>query len=121
MAEDNVQILADKLKALGDPLRLRILNLLPNTSECDYGNNVSQLAQKLDVPQPTISHHLRILRSAGIVRNRRMCRDVYYWIEGDASELVVDLLGRVFSELPKPAPKAADPASERTAETVVEV
>lgn len=73
--------LARQLWALGDETRLRLLRLLPAQEQCDRGNNVSALAEKLGLSQPTVSHHLRILRQAGIVTNRKMCRDVYYWIE----------------------------------------
>jgi ArsR family transcriptional regulator, arsenate/arsenite/antimonite-responsive transcriptional repressor len=67
-------------KALGDPLRLRILNLLPLKDRCKDVYNVSELARTLGVSQPTISHHLQILRRAQIVQSRRMCHDIYYWI-----------------------------------------
>ncbi|MEM7674106.1 MAG: metalloregulator ArsR/SmtB family transcription factor [Verrucomicrobiota bacterium] len=67
------------LKALADPVRLRILALLPDEANCEHGNNVSQLAMKLDMPQPSISHHLKILRSAEFVDYQKMCRDVFYW------------------------------------------
>lgn len=75
--------ISEFFKALGDPLRLRILQMLPDR-ECDCAvRNVSELAQALGVPQPTVSHHLRTLKHAGIVRCRKMCRDAYYWIDRD--------------------------------------
>ena len=40
---------------------------------------MSHLAAKLNIPQPTVSHHLKILRSADFVDYRKMCRDVFYW------------------------------------------
>ena len=67
--------------AIGDQVRLDLLKLLPASADCKHENNVSQLAEKLGITQPTVSHHLRILRQAGLVKNRRMCRDVYYWID----------------------------------------
>lgn len=80
--------LAKQLWALGDIVRLKILQRLPRSANCEHGNNVSQLAVKLGMPQPTISHHLRVLRQAGLVANKRMCRDVFYWIDPDAIETV---------------------------------
>ena len=71
--------LSQDMKVLADPVRLRILYLLPDEPNCEHGNNVSNLAQKLEIPQPTISHHLKILRSAQFVEYRKMCRDVFYW------------------------------------------
>ena len=70
-------------KALGDPLRLRILNLLPMEEKCEDMYNVSELSEELGVSQPTVSHHLKILKDAGLVTCKRMCRDVYYWINRD--------------------------------------
>lgn len=75
----NEEVLSQDLKALADPVRLRLLSHLPDEANCEHGNNVSQLAAKLNMPQPSISHHLKILRSTGFVDYRKMCRDVYYW------------------------------------------
>ncbi len=58
--------LVETLKALGDPLRLRILALL-GRSELAVG----ELAQVLGVAQPRVSHHLKLLRDCGLVRVRR--------------------------------------------------
>lgn len=72
------------MKALGDPTRLRILELLPGRKKCEDVYNVSELAEELDVPQPTVSHHLKVLFNAGLVQSDKMCRDVYYWIDRKA-------------------------------------
>jgi ArsR family transcriptional regulator, arsenate/arsenite/antimonite-responsive transcriptional repressor len=73
--------LSCRLKALGDPTRQRILALLPDTDACADVMNVGELAEALDQPQPTVSHHLKVLLQADLVQNRKMCRDVYYWID----------------------------------------
>ncbi|SRR5690606_18753578 len=73
--------LARQLWALGDVVRLRVLRRLPRSPECERRNNVSQLAEDLGLAQPTISHHLRVLRQAGLVKNKKMCRDVFYWLD----------------------------------------
>lgn len=75
------QRLAAQLRALGDPMRLRILRLLPVEDRCEDVYNVTELAGELGLAQPTVSHHLQVLRHAGLVRSRKMCRDVYYWID----------------------------------------
>jgi ArsR family transcriptional regulator len=41
--------------------------------------NVSQLAGELGLSQPTTSHHLKVLKHAGVVRCKKKCRDVFYW------------------------------------------
>ena len=85
-------ILARQLWALGDVVRLRILRRLPRSPECKSRNNVSQLAEDLGLSQPTLSHHLRILRQVGLVSYKKMCRDVYYWIDEAAAAEVADHL-----------------------------
>ncbi|MDX2108718.1 MAG: metalloregulator ArsR/SmtB family transcription factor [Verrucomicrobiota bacterium] len=88
--------LARQLWAIGDIARLNLLQLLPETpDDCTQGNNVSTLAEKLGMSQPTVSHHLRILRQAGIVKNQKMCRDVYYWIDPVEAEAVLGDLRKV--------------------------
>ncbi len=88
--------LAKQLWAIGDIARLNILRLLPRSTNCDHGNNVSQLAEKLGMSQPTVSHHLRILRQAGLVNNKKMCRDVFYWVDPDQAETVLAHLNSIF-------------------------
>ncbi len=78
--------LAQQLKALSEPARLRILELLPVTRDCESVYNVTELAEELGMPQPTVSHHLRVLHQAGLVQCEKMCRDVYYWIDQPALE-----------------------------------
>ena len=92
--------LAKQLWAVGDPMRLRLLRLLPQMADCERGNNVSALAKRLGLSQPTISHHLRVLRQAGLVTYRKMCRDVYYWVDPVASKKMLEVLGEIFAEPP---------------------
>lgn len=61
------------LKAAGDPLRAEILRLLARDS---FG--VLELAHMLDVSQPALSHHLKILSKAGLVTTRRDGTSIYY-------------------------------------------
>lgn len=76
--------LARELWALGDPVRLRLIRLLPRMADCSSRTNVTQLAEALELSQPTVSHHLRVLRQLGLVQGTKMCRDVYYWLDADA-------------------------------------
>lgn len=86
--------LAKQLWALGDVVRLRILAHLPREADCEHKNNVSELAGLLGLSQPTISHHLRVLRQAGVVKYQKMCRDCFYWIDPEAADSVVEALRR---------------------------
>jgi len=92
--------LAKQLWAVGDPVRLRILRLLPQTAECERGNNVSAMAEQLGLSQPTVSHHLRVLRQAGLVTYQKMCRDVFYWIDPAGAAGMLAELGDVFVAAP---------------------
>jgi DNA-binding transcriptional ArsR family regulator len=57
---------ADVIKALGDPTRLKIIHLLLNGELC-----VCEIISALEKPQPTISHHLNILKKAGFLKWRK--------------------------------------------------
>ncbi|MEX0320646.1 MAG: ArsR/SmtB family transcription factor [Puniceicoccaceae bacterium] len=89
----NEEDLARYLWTIGDVTRLRILELLPTTPDCCQGKNVSQLAEELELCQSTISNHLARLRTLGIVRHTKQCRDVYYWIDPEKSEEIAAALG----------------------------
>ena len=63
MGDDEAELVAARFKALADPTRVRILNLLARNAElCVCDMNAS-----FDLSQPTISHHLGILKKAGLV------------------------------------------------------
>lgn len=68
--------LAERLKALADPTRLRMLDLLTQQIEplC-----VCEITAEFDVQQPTISHHIRILRQAGLISGEKRGVWSYYW------------------------------------------
>ncbi len=92
MTEEQQQTLARQLWALGDHVRLRILERLPGTPDCETRTNVSGLAEDLGLSQPTISHHLRVLRQAGLVSHEKMCRDCYYWIDRESAAQMLQAL-----------------------------
>ncbi|OBH54112.1 transcriptional regulator [Mycobacterium colombiense] len=78
LAEPQAAELAAMFKALGDPVRLRLLSLIashPGGQAC-----VCEISQTFDVSQPTISHHLKALRSAGLLDCERRGTWVYYWV-----------------------------------------
>jgi ArsR family transcriptional regulator len=68
--------LAQAFKALGDPVRLRLASLI---AARDGGEVcVCDLTSAFDLTQPTISHHLRVLREAGLIDSERRGTWVYY-------------------------------------------
>lgn len=70
--------LAKGFKALGDPVRLRLLSLIAARAGGEVC--VCDLTDAFDVTGPTISHHLRVLREAGLIDCERRGTWVYYWI-----------------------------------------
>ncbi len=70
---DQLAALANLCKASADPLRLQVLRVLKNDS---FG--VSELCAIFDIRQPALSHHLKVLASAGLVATRREGNSIFY-------------------------------------------
>jgi len=70
--------LAAGFKALGDPVRLRLLSLIAARRGAEVC--VCDLTDAFTVTGPTISHHLKVLREAGLIDCERRGTWVYYWI-----------------------------------------
>jgi DNA-binding transcriptional ArsR family regulator len=80
-------------RLLSDKTRLNILMLL-----VDGERNVSSLCDQLKLPQPTVSHHLGLLRMSSIIDNRRAGKQVFYGLNGkvdaaDARGVLIQLGG----------------------------
>ncbi|MGH9347205.1 MAG: ArsR/SmtB family transcription factor [Vicinamibacterales bacterium] len=73
---ETVGALADIFKVLGDPTRVRILDVLARGELC-----VCHLAQQLGLTESAVSHQLRLLRNTRIVRSRREGRLIYYALD----------------------------------------
>ena len=84
MSEEEAVRVAELLKALADPVRLRLMSLIASADE----KCVCDLTGPFDVSQPTISHHLKVLREAGLVDSERRGTWVYYRARRDALEAV---------------------------------
>ena len=93
----DIDALSKQLWALGDPVRLQILRILPTEPTCDDACNVSKIAERIGLSQPATSHHLRILRQAGIITNEKKCRDMIYWIDLDAASAIRAQLAELLS------------------------
>lgn len=76
--ETTAQRLADIFKVLGDPTRIRILTLLSHGER-----NVTDIAAELSMRQPAISHQLRLLRDARLVKPRRAGQAIRYSLDDD--------------------------------------
>jgi ArsR family transcriptional regulator len=76
LSEDQSSELARVFKALGDPVRLRLLSLI--ASHAGGEACVCDLTDAFDLTGPTISHHLKVLREAGIIDGERRGTWIYY-------------------------------------------
>ena len=76
IAEKFVQPMADTFKVLGDPTRIRILALLAEGEAC-----VTNIADSLEMTQSAISHQLRLLRHAGLVKFTKTGKEVFYSLD----------------------------------------
>jgi len=83
------QVLA-LLLALADEKRIRIVEILRRGERC-----VCQIQPALGVSQPLLSHHLRVLREAGLVRDRRQGRWIHYALVSEALDDLRRWLGEV--------------------------
>ena len=87
------------LRALADPLRWRIVELLASEELC-----VCHLVEALDTPQPLVSHHLRVLREAGLVDTERHRYWTYYRLRPGALEALGNALLQLAAGAPFPGP-----------------
>ena len=85
---------ANICQALGDPKRILILYSLHEQSR-----HVSQLAKDLDMPQPTVSRHLRVLRERGLVETERRGTAVFYTVTDDRMINVLDTMRLILRDV----------------------
>jgi ArsR family transcriptional regulator len=90
LGEADAAGLAKVFKALADPVRLRLFSLI--ASFAGGQACVCDLTGEFDVSQPTISHHLKVLRDAGLVGSKRRGTWVYYWVLPEALAQLSGLL-----------------------------
>lgn len=89
---------ASVFKAFGDENRVRILGLLRSGEKC-----ACHLLEELNISQPTLSHHMKLLCDAGVVRGRKEGKWVYYSIDPQGAEQAVTLLKQLITlEEPEP-------------------
>lgn len=83
--EEQLIDLADFFKVLGDSTRIRILSALAHSELC-----VCDIAHVLNMTQSSISHQLRILKQARLVRNRRDGKVVYYRLDDEHVSAIIE-------------------------------
>ncbi len=90
--EEQAADLARVFKALGDPVRLRLLSMIASKAGGEVC--VCDLTPAFDLSQPTISHHLKLLRQAGLIDCERRGTWVYYWLLPETTDRLAGLLTR---------------------------
>jgi ArsR family transcriptional regulator len=90
LADVEAARLADLFKAIGHPVRLQIVDLLSR-----YGGQacVCDIEGQFDLSQPTVSHHLKILRTAGLIDCEKRGVWYYYFVRPHALDELRGLLG----------------------------
>ncbi|MEU0858266.1 ArsR/SmtB family transcription factor [Streptomyces griseofuscus] len=90
--EDQAAELAKVFKALGDPVRLRLLSMIASRAGGEVC--VCDLTPAFDLSQPTVSHHLKLLRQAGLIDCERRGTWVYYWLVPEMTDRLAAILTR---------------------------
>ncbi|MFJ1647726.1 ArsR/SmtB family transcription factor [Streptomyces sp. NPDC088258] len=111
MAEDQAVELAKVFKALGDPVRLRLLSMIASRDGGEIC--VCDLTPAFDLSQPTISHHLKLLKQAGLIASERRGTWVYY-------RLLPETTDRLASVLTRPGPDSLQPSTEPSLPSTIE-
>lgn len=86
----NTKDMAEIFKALGDETRLKIVQLLYGKALC-----VCDIIEAFSMSQPAISHHLKILKQAGIVVDGREGKWIYYQLNPETWEVIFDFVSEV--------------------------
>lgn len=92
---NDLHVRVEALRAVSDPLRWRMVALLGSEELC-----VCHLVELLGVPQPLVSHHLKVLRTAGLVESDRFRYWTYYRLRPGA----LAALGRQLLDMAENAP-----------------
>lgn len=90
LTEPQAVELARVFKAIADPVRLRLLSLI--ASHAGGEACVCELTDTFDLTGPTISHHLKVLREAGLIEGERRGTWVYYRVLPDTLRTLSDVL-----------------------------
>ena len=90
LSDEQATATAELFKALADPARVRIVNVLATSDEAVC---VCNLIEPLGLSQPTVSHHMRKLLDAGLVEREQRGRWAYFSIKPEAMSRLADLTG----------------------------
>jgi len=91
LSSQQAEQVAPLLKALADPVRLRLVSLV--ASHADGEACVCDLTDAFELSQPTISHHLKVLHEVGLLDRSKRGVWVYYKVRSDVLAEVAALIG----------------------------
>jgi len=91
MSTDQAERVAPLLKAMGDPVRLRLVSLIAAHESGEAC--VCDLNDAFDLSQPTISHHLKVLHEAGLLDRTKRGTWAYYSVRREALRDLATLMG----------------------------
>lgn len=83
------------LKAMSDPKRLRIVDMLSCGELC-----ACEILEEFHITQPTLSHDMKVLVEAGIIRDRREGKNIYYTLDTEKLNAMHETLGQIFRDKP---------------------
>ena len=104
------------LQGAADPTRLAILRQLAAGAALVDGICACDFTSCCDVAQPTVSHHLKVLRESGWVRSERRASNVYYWLRPEAVTRFGQLAGELAPPIGVPRRRAAQGTPGRPAD-----
>ena len=87
---------AKMLRAMSDPKRLRIVDMLSCGELC-----ACKILEEFQITQPTLSHDMKVLAEAGIVKQTRDGKNIYYSLNNEALAAMHLTLGRMFEDKPE--------------------
>lgn len=91
--QPNISTMVDALKAISDENRYRIVQLLSKDSLC-----VCEIEKRLDLPQNLVSHHLSVLKKAGLIKDCRCGKNNYYSLNKKSLNKIIKMLIKLGEE-----------------------
>ncbi len=81
------------LKAISDPKRLKIVDMLSCHAQC-----ANKLQEAFSITQPTLSHDMKVLVESGLVLDKRDGKHIYYSLNPEALQQLQDIMGEIFQK-----------------------
>jgi len=101
----SAEVWASWFRCLGDPSRVLLLNRLASTRR---PMTVGELVDAVDIGQPTVSHHLKVLAETGFVLSERQANTSLFWVNERCLERFPSAAELIMGVLPRYDPRASD-------------